>query len=267
VNDHDCVCILLPVLNEEENILVLLDGIDAALRNLPYVVCVVDDGSRDKTVELVEQRQAASPERIHLIQRRKTRRGSQRGGALHTAMAWGVAKTECHVFVEMDGDLSHRPEELLGGLEVLASSPADVVVASKFVPGSCVINRPLGRRLVSRICSAAVWLFLSREVKDYSNGYRWYTREAAKTILDTRVRYTSPIYLSEVLAIWLRAGFGVREIPTTYVGRNEGLSKLRMIDLVKAAIAVLEIALRYHAIGFRRVGNEPPHRDTQTRPA
>jgi hypothetical protein len=97
----------------------------------------------------------------------------------------------------------------------------------------------------------AVHVFLSRRVHDYSNGYRFYTRDAAETIRTTRIRYTSPIYLSEVLAIWLRAGLRVVEIPTIYVGRGEGLSKLRLTDLVKAAIAVLEISLRYHLFGFQ----------------
>jgi dolichol-phosphate mannosyltransferase len=184
------------------------------------------------------------------------------------ALEWGLDHTDCDVFVEMDGDLSHRPEELRPALAELESTDRDVVVASKFVPGSRVLNRPLGRRLVSRICSAAVWLFLSRSVKDYSNGYRFYTRQAAQLLRRTRIRYTSPIYLSEVLAIWLRAGLRVVEIPTIYVGRNEGLSKLRVIDLVKAAAAVLEISVRYHLTGFaHRPTGIPVAAAAESRPA
>jgi dolichol-phosphate mannosyltransferase len=246
------IFIALPVLNEIENIEPLLDRIDSSLRGYDYVVCVVDDGSRDGTRDWLRRRVPETPDRLHVIERTKTRHGSQRGGALHVALEWGLENTDADVFVEMDGDLSHRPEELPGALQRLASSEVDVVVASKFVPHSQVTNRPLGRRLVSQLCSMAVHVFLSRKVRDYSNGYRFYTRAAAETIRTTQIRYTSPIYLSEVLAIWLRAGLQVIEIPTTYVGRGEGLSKLRLTDLVKAAIAVLEISLRYHVLGFRR---------------
>jgi dolichol-phosphate mannosyltransferase len=249
------VFISLPVLNEVENILPLLDGIDEALAGEPYLVCVIDDGSRDGTIELLQQRQADAPDTLHVIYRMKTRRGSQRGGALLACLEWGVEHTDCDVFVEMDGDLSHRPEELLPAVELVRSGECDVAIASKFVPGSRITNRPLGRRFVSRACSAAVWVFLSREVKDYSNGFRFYTRAAAEILRRTRLRYTSPIYLSEALAVWLRSGLEVREIPTIYIGRNEGLSKLRLIDLVKAAIAVFEIAGRYHLTGFKQ--NEP----------
>lgn len=246
------IFIALPVLNEIENIESLLDRIDAALEGRDYIVCVVDDGSRDGTREYVRRRVRETPDRLEMIERTKTQRGSQRGGALHVALEWGLDNTDCDVFVEMDGDLSHRPEELTPALDRLASSGVDVIVASKFVNHSRVTNRPLGRRLVSQLCSMAVHIFLSRKVRDYSNGYRFYTRDAAETIRRTRIRYTSPIYLSEVLAIWLRAGLQVVEIPTIYIGRGEGLSKLRVTDLVKAAIAVVEISLRYHVLGFQR---------------
>jgi dolichol-phosphate mannosyltransferase len=246
------VFILLPVLNEANNILPLLDRIDRSLAAQPYVVCVVDDGSADGTIELLRRRQSKTPEALHVIYRTKTRRGSQRGGALLAALEWGLDHTSCDVFVEMDGDLSHRPEELVPAIELVRSGEYDVVIASKFVQGSTVTNRPLGRRFVSRACSAAVWLLLSRDIKDYSNGFRFYTRKAASILAETEVCYTSPIYLSEALAIWLRSGLRVREISTTYIGRDEGLSKLRIIDLVKAALAVFEISFRYHATGFAR---------------
>ena len=250
MTDTHRVFIALPVLNEIENIELLLDRIDASLRGIPYVVCVVDDGSRDGTREFLAQRQPQTPDRLAVIERTKTQHGSQRGGALYAALTWGLGNTDADVFVEMDGDLSHRPEELPGALRALDETGADVVIASKFVDGSEVINRPAGRELVSLVCSWAVHVFLSRSVHDYSNGYRFYTRAAAELIAATRIRYTSPIYLSEVLAIWLRAGLRVREIPTLYVGRGEGLSKLRLTDLAKAALAVLEIAVRYHVTGF-----------------
>jgi dolichol-phosphate mannosyltransferase len=246
------VFIELPVLNEIENIAELLDRIDTALAGTPYVVCVVDDGSRDGTREYLRERRDRTPETLAVIERTKTQHGSQRGGALYAALEYGLERTDCDVFVEIDGDLSHRPEELPAALAALDEGSADIVIASKFVEGSEVINRPVGRELVSVVCSWAVHIFLSRSVQDYSNGYRFYTRRAAELIAQTRIRYTSPIYLSEVLAIWLRAGLRVREIPTVYVGRGDGLSKLRLVDLAKASLAVLEISLRYHVTGFRR---------------
>ena len=66
------------------------------------------------------------------------------------------------------------------------------------------------------------------------------------------IRYGSPIYLTEAMAIWLRNGMRVTEIPGHYVGRDEGFSKLRFIDFVKAALGVVEIGFRYRVTGFTR---------------
>ena len=59
------------------------------------------------------------------------------------------------------------------------------------------------------------------------------------------------------MAIWISWKLRVVEFPTHYVGRNEGLSKLRPIDLMKASIAVFEIALRLHVLGFSRIEHPP----------
>jgi|SRR5579863_4825557 len=251
------VYILLPVLNEIQNIGPLLDQIEAALTGSAFTIGIIDDGSTDGTVEYLEKRVRVSEGRLHLIRRKKTTRGSQRGGALLVLLEWGLQNTVHGIFVEMDGDLSHRPEELWEGIRLVASGACDLAIASKYVEGSLVVNRPMGRLLVSRVCSMAVGILISRRIRDYSNGYRFYTRRAAKVVAERKIRYGSPIYLSEVLAMWLREGMRVREFPSTYIGRNEGLSKLRISDLVKAAIAAFEIAVRFRITGFPARSAEP----------
>src|SRR5215470_5427763 len=248
-NAAQSICILLPVLNEEGCIERLLQEIDANLVGERAVTCVVDDGSRDRTVELVNHRRQMAPDRVHLIQRVKTSHGSERGGALYTALLWGLEHTDADVFVEMDGDLSHRPDELPRGI-ALVRDRCDVAIASKYIAGSRTTDRPLGRRLVSRLCSIMVRAVISPSVHDYSNGYRFYSRPAASMIADTQIRYASPIYLPEVLSIWLSRRLRIVEFPTTYIGRGEGESKLRLTDLAKAALAIFEIASRLHIFGF-----------------
>ena len=244
------VFILLPILNERDNIGPLLDQIEKALAGRPYTIGVLDDGSTDGTVSYLEERLRRPGCRVHLTCRKKRLRSSQRGGALLTLLEWGLENTRHEIFIEMDGDLSHRPEELSDGIRRIAAGAADVAIASKYVPGGRVVNRPLGRRLVSRVCSSAVSALISWRIRDYSNGYRFYNRAAAELVTRHKIRYGSPIYLSEVLALWLRNGLRVTEFPTTYIGRQEGLSKLRIADLVKAVIAIFEISSRYHIFGF-----------------
>ena len=246
------VCILLPVLNERQNIAELLDRIEASLAGIAHTVCIVDDGSKDGTVDYLESRMAQPGHNLHLIRRVKQSRGSERGGALFVSLLWGLDHTAHEIFVEMDGDLSHRPEELAEGIGRIARGECDVAIASKYLPGSEVTNRPWGRLMVSRVCSFAVGGVLTPRVRDYSNGYRFYTRAAAELIAGCEIRYASPIYLTEVMALWLRSGLRIAEFRTTYIGRNEGVSKLRFIDLFKAVFAVFEVSFRYHFAGFKK---------------
>jgi hypothetical protein len=58
--------------------------------------------------------------------------------------------------------------------------------------------------------------------------------------------------LTEVLALWLHRKLRVHEFPSTYIGRNEGVSKLRFIDLFKASVAIFEVSSRYRVRGFGR---------------
>jgi dolichol-phosphate mannosyltransferase len=252
------VFVNLPVLNESENIGALLDAIVRALDGFACTIAVIDDGSRDGTIDIVESKIAEYGSRICLLRREKRTRGCQRGAALLYGLRWGLANTSAAVFVEMDGDFSHRPDELRIGIDLIDSRAYDVVIASKYLPASRTTNRPIGRRLVSAICNVGVRTFLSRAVSDYSNGYRFYTRAAGEIVSRYRIRHGSPIYLTEAMAIWLTHAQRIGEFPSTYIGRNEGLSKVHWIDLAKGAIAVLDVAARYHVTGFAdAMGAEP----------
>jgi dolichol-phosphate mannosyltransferase len=261
------IVILLPVLNEIENIGPLLDRIRDALTGRDYVVCVVDDGSRDGTAEFVRAEVSRGDPHLHLIERKKSGRGSQRGGALLAALKWGLQDNATAIFVEMDGDLSHRPEELATGLSKIESGRAEIAIASKYLPGSKVTNRPVGRLIVSRICNWLVRAVISSRITDYSNGYRFYTRHAAELVAASKIKYGSPIYLTEVMAIWIAHDLTIAEFPTHYVGRNEGLSKLRFIDLVKASVGILEVATRLHLNKLEIAGSMPAEPATAKWPA
>ncbi len=128
------VCILLPVLNEVEHVRTLWTRIGSVMGKRPFLICFVDDGSRDGTQEVLRDLER-SDSRVHVIARAKERRGSQRGSALFAAMTWGLEDTHNTIFVEMDGDLSHQPEELASGLALVDSGTCDVAVASKYPAG------------------------------------------------------------------------------------------------------------------------------------
>jgi dolichol-phosphate mannosyltransferase len=246
------VLLNVPILNEIQNIEHLVTSVMRELDGQDFVLLIVDDGSTDGTLEYLSRVAPTSRGRIVVLPRQKKIRGCQRGAALLAGVKWGLANGPFDVFVEMDGDLSHRLEELRSGIERAAQDDVDVVIASKYVPGSHITGRTVGRTLISIVCNVAVRALIRWRISDFSNGYRFYNLRAAALLPQYFIRYGSPIYLTEVMAIWLSNGLRVAEIPSHYVGRCEGWSKVRFGDYVKASIGVFEIASRYWIRGFTR---------------
>jgi len=240
----------IPVLNERAALGTLFDDIAAALAGGKYTICVVDDGSTDGTVELVEERARQDP-RIVLLKRRKTAPGCRRGGASRAGMEWLLAQTSHPLFADVDADGAHRPEELVRGAALAATAPADVVIASKYVAGAVVIGRPLLRRAGSRAYNLMLRGLMEWRIHDYSNTFRIYRREAAVLVQRFTPLYDTPVYLVEMMAIWLAHGSRIVEMPTTYRERRSGASKVVPGDFLRGAAGALRVGLSYRAGRFR----------------
>ncbi len=245
------VFVNIPILNEIDNISELVARLRSSLKEYEYTVLFIDDGSTDGTLDLVTKL-AAEDTRIRLLRRKKSGRGCQRGGALFAGMLWGLANTTHNIFVEMDGDLSHRPEELPTGIKLAERPDVDFVIGSKYLPSSRQVDREVVRESISGIYNLMTRLMINRVVTDYSNGLRFYTRVVASSVSTHVVRYTTPIYLSEILAIVLSENRRIAEYPSTYVGRIEGQSKVRLSDLIEGVLALVDISYRYHSGKFAR---------------
>ena len=243
--------VILPTLNEVENVGRLMDEIHRHLAGQRHMICVVDDGSTDGTVDSVRERIKIRPESVSLLQRKKDGIGCRRGAALRHGLQHAMRINGYDVFVEMDGDLSHRPEELSTGIDLVRGGACNIAIASKYLTRSDVVERTSHRRAISRLSSLLSGVVLDRSIRDYSNGYRFYDRKAGEVAVSHRIKYGTPIYLSEVLALWLRSGLKVAEFPSIYIGRQEGSSKLKFSDVVEATYALVDIGWRYRVAGFQ----------------
>ncbi len=226
------VAVCVPVLDDREGVADVLPRLHHALAGVPHTVCVVDDGSRDGTLPWLDAWRSEGEHR-HVIRRQKTRPGCLRGGATREGLRWLLEHSDRSVFVDLDADGAQRPEEIPDALAHLRDVPAcDVVVASKYAPGSVVVGRPAARRIGSRVYSLALRAALSHALRDYSNSYRFYRRDAAALVARADTRYDTPVFLVEMLAVWITAGLRIDERPTRYEERNAGRSKVTWRDAV-----------------------------------
>ena len=233
--DRARTLVILPTYEERATIGAVLGGLASLDRDLD--VLVVDDGSPDGTAEVVRERAAADP-RVRLVERpRKSGLASAYGVGFERAMTEGY-----DLAVEMDSDLSHRPEELPRLLDAVGRH--DLVIGSRYVPGGSVTNWGRARLLLSRGGNRYARLCLGIPVKDATSGFRVYRTQALRRIL--RAPVTSDGYgfqIELVYRAW-KLGLSVGEAPITFSEREHGKSKISRRIVVEALWLVTKWGLR-----------------------
>jgi dolichol-phosphate mannosyltransferase len=166
------VIIALPAYNEERTLPPLLESIaDAMAENrIEYRVIVVNDGSADRTAEVVEGMRARMPvTRIDHPENRGL------GNTIRTGLLEALKDaTDRDIVVTMDSDNTHVPG-LIARMVRGIREGNDVVIASRFQPGAHIKGVPLYRRVLSRGASFAFRVcFPTPNVRDFTSGFRAY---------------------------------------------------------------------------------------------
>lgn len=177
------IVVTLPAYNEEESLPLLLKRVKESMEenHFEYRVLVVNDGSTDGTARVVDELKGSMPlERIdHDVNRGLGE--AVRTGLLH---ALGGAE-ERDIIVTMDSDNTHTPG-LIAGMVRGIREGNDVVIASRFRPGARIMGVPLYRRMLSRVASWVFRLvFPTKNVRDFTSGYRAYRAGLLKQAFDT----------------------------------------------------------------------------------
>lgn len=229
------VMAVIPAYNESKNI----GNIIAETSKYVDRIIVVDDGSIDKTREVAIAMNA-------LLIRNKRNMG--KGFSLKRGI------TEClkynpDVVVTIDGDGQHDPSEIPKLLSPLISEEADVVVGSRYVPGS-VTDAPLYRKVGLHILNNLNRVLVRTSVKDSQSGYRAYT----KNVLSTILKYDATGYAVEIeqLALLETSGFRIIEVPITVKYRDlEATSKSKPFPHgAHIVYAIIRIAVERKPLSF-----------------
>ncbi len=206
------VSLVIPTLNERESIAKLLADIVAIFSKCSLVekaeLIIVDDGSKDGTVEIVKQLSLPYP--IKVIER--TTRG------LATAVLAGFGAATHEIVGVMDADLSHPPELIPQLLSAL--SDHDLALGSRNLPGGLVENWPWYRKLSSQFATLLTRP-LGITLSDPMSGYFFLKKELLSG------HHFSPLGYKILLEIVVKSGVKkIAEIP--YVFRNRYLGKSKM---------------------------------------
>ena len=221
--------VVVPAYNEEgrvgttiEQMLAYLDG-----RAQAFEILVVDDGSADRTPELVAGIAARHPP-VRLL--REPHRG--KGAAVRA----GALAARGRVVLFCDADLSHPLEELTR-LPALLDG-AQVAIASREGAAARRIGEPLHRHLMGRIFNFIVRTLTVPGIQDTQCGLKCFTREAARDLFSHQT-IDGFGFDVEILFLARKRGYRVVEVPITW--RHVPASR---IDPLRDTIRMLTDVLR-----------------------
>jgi dolichol-phosphate mannosyltransferase len=221
--------LIIPTYNEKDNVVPLVERVHKALSGRDYEIILVDDNSKDGTIEVAQDLSARYPLKVLV---RKEERG------LATAVVYGMKQASGSIIGVMDADLQHPPEVLPNLLKAMEDG-ADIAFASRYVPGGGCPNWGLSRRIVSKVALKLSHLFLpsTRKVKDPMTGFFMFRRD---NVDPGRLK---PIGYKISLEVLLVGHFeNVVEVPYIFEDRSSGKSKLRpqqQIDYLKHILSLM----------------------------
>ncbi|HEY9211560.1 MAG TPA: glycosyltransferase family 39 protein [Ancylobacter sp.] len=218
VQQHVLVSVIVPTLNEVDNIDLLLAAILAeAGDGVGFEILVADGGSTDGTVERVREWEAAAQpgSKVQLVP------GSGSGGLAGDVLTAARAATT-DIVVIMDADLSHPPARIRNIIQPVIDGTSDMAVGSRYVPGGATPDWPWQRRLLSRLGGLLAWPLT--ELKDPMSGFFAVRRERLLAIDPAAAGFKIGL---EVIA---HGGGALRvtEVPIIFRDRIYGQSKIGM---------------------------------------
>jgi dolichol-phosphate mannosyltransferase len=223
--------IIVPVLNEAQNIGLFLKELESCLTGESWELIFVDDDSSDGTWEAVAA----------LAKKRANVRLLERVGrhGLASACIEGLCSSLAPYLVVMDADLQHDPGILLKMLQALRDGPYNLAVGSRYVEGGGTGEWSKRRRQYSRLATVASRIVTHQAtITDPMSGFFMIKRE----LFRETVYHLCGKGFKILLDILSSAKSEVRliEVPYTFRSRLAGESKLSFSIILEFAILLLD---------------------------
>lgn len=217
------VSVVIPAYNERESLPLLHARLREVLDRLgrSYQILFVDDGSTDRSMEVLEALHAADPH-VAVIQLRKN---SGKSAALQV----GFQAAQGNVVLTMDADLQDDPKEIPRFLEKIGEG-YDLVSGWK-----AVRRDPLSKTLPSKLFNRVASLMTGIPIHDFNCGFKAYTAEAVRDVsLYGELHRYIPVLLH-------RKGYTVAEIKVEHHARKFGKSKYGLERFLRGFLDLLTV--------------------------
>ncbi len=232
------VSIVIPVYNEESILEQAIENLVAAYDENPefdfdYEILISENGSSDRTVEIGEALSNRF-DRVRLLRCPLPDYGE--------ALRLGILEARGELIVCEEIDLCdtdfHRR-----ALAILREDEADMVVGSKAL-GESQDNRPLFRRVATRVLNKMLWVAVGFEGTD-THGLKSFRRERLLEVVE-QCELRKDLFASELVIRAMRGGYRVKEIPLVLQEvRPPSIHLYRRVPKVLSDLGRLIVLIRF----------------------
>lgn len=223
--------VIIPVFNEEQTVGLILQRLDSLKLRCPLEIIVIDDGSTDRTPEII-QKESAGTKNMRLFSHKKN---LGKGAALQT----GIKNASGDFILIQDADLEYDPGKIPELLEPVLANPAKeiAVYGSRFMKRGAVI--PFFYLLGNRFLTVFTNLLFGSKLTDMETGYKLLPGNFTKKLKLNGKRFDIE---PEITARLLLAKIKIIEVPISYRGRTQlAGKKLTFKDAFGAVLMLLKL--------------------------
>ncbi len=224
--------VVIPAYNEQERLPHTLKAVETYLKkqNYTWEIAVVDDGSKDKTADLVRAASIVEP-RIRLLQY-----GKNRGKGY--AVRFGMTHVSGQYRLFTDADNSTTIDHFAKFLPLLQQG-FDVVIGSRDVKGADIaVHQPKWKELLGNLGNLWIQFWAVPGIKDTQAGFKVFTSKAAADVFPylTIDRWGFDV---EALAVAKQRGYKISEQPIRWVNDpNSKVSFKTYLEVLKEVVQV-----------------------------
>jgi len=236
------ISIVIPTYNEKDTLPILIEKLTREVKKIAekFSIIIMDDSSPDGTGRIAEDLNKKY-QNITVIQR-PSKLGL--GSAYKQGFQIALERFDPDYVVQMDADHSHDPKEI--SLMANKIKDHDYVIASRHLPGSTVIGWGVGRKLLHTLAGNFARGCAKLEITDPTSGFRMFKKSVLNAVNFSEIKSEGFAFQVELLCYLRRKGLHGIEIPTRFVNREIGKSKMgfgETIQFAKMCINLLRIRI------------------------
>ena len=245
------VSVVIPCRNEEMNVRPLVQRILELYGDYIYEIIPVNDGSTDRTAEVLEVL-AQHDARVKPLHREPP-------NGVGLAIADGLAAARGRYVLTMDCDFQHLLPEFRELFDAAAAGH-DVVIGSRFSRHSVLLNYPFTKIFANRAFHTLAAFLFGKRIRDVTNNLKLMRREV---VADLKLRQSDFAVNAETGLQPILLGYKVEQVPISWINRTPGMgtSSFRLMRVGGGYWSVLIGLWLKHVFGtgpYRRLVRSDP---------